>query len=779
MACHALSASVERVPNLEAGRAEPFVPLGAVSAGCRGDRARHRCHRAGGRHGAAGRGRATSAAPSRPPPVGGAAAGGAAATGRTGRPATPAARRASCVIRPGRLAQGHGARAGEEPALTGGGPRLRELPRSRARRTSTTRRRATSASSRRLKPAEISETCLTCHNRGDARRLGRQRARTAQSLLHDLPQRAQPEVAAASARQGDPDRAVRDLPSAAGGQDRARRGAHAGARGQDVVLVVPQPARLDQQRQGAAVGSSVAESCMSCHTEMRGPMLWEHAPVRENCATCHDPHGSSNDRMLAVRMPMLCQRCHVATRHPVVDLRQRRDHREQEQPDVRTVVRELPFERPRLEPSVGPVLHAVAHGGTMRRLALLHLRLLARDRHAACGAMRPTAGADAGHAGAARTPDARRTAPPTQPPPKPPRSLFEPTRPPVRDRRPLQQRRRRSGALAALPGSRGRRCSSPRRATRAKDPTERWRFRAAADNVGWRDQRFFARLRADRPLRRVGPVGSDSAVLQRRHAHAVHDVGRRAGARRCDAARDPERTGRHLTAYVPLAHAVRPARAARHRPRQLRRHADAAARPDGRVHDDAARRRAAVGRQLRLQQRRRGGAALRLADERLHRSAPSGRTAGRCCGSPTTARGSTISTTRSSGTARCGSTIRPARPAAGAWRSGRRTRRRRSASAATPSSRSRTQLTGFVSFGIWSNDEPLQPFTINPTLPQMALPRATAEAEAQRLLDEPEPRVASASTDWRFSARAAATTTTTTRRRRTSPSRSSSTTTRR
>ena len=64
------------------------------------------------------------------------------------------------------------------------------------------------------------------------------------------------------------------------------------------------------------VGSSVAESCMSCHAEMRGPMLWEHTPVRENCATCHDPHGSSNDRMLVVRMPMLCQRCHVATRHP-------------------------------------------------------------------------------------------------------------------------------------------------------------------------------------------------------------------------------------------------------------------------------------------------------------------------------------------------------------------------------------------------------------------------------------------------------------------------------
>jgi len=63
-------------------------------------------------------------------------------------------------------------------------------------------------------------------------------------------------------------------------------------------------------------GSSVSELCMTCHAEMRAPMLWEHVPVKENCATCHDPHGSSNDRMLVVRMPFLCQRCHVATRHP-------------------------------------------------------------------------------------------------------------------------------------------------------------------------------------------------------------------------------------------------------------------------------------------------------------------------------------------------------------------------------------------------------------------------------------------------------------------------------
>jgi MtrB/PioB family decaheme-associated outer membrane protein len=64
----------------------------------------------------------------------------------------------------------------------------------------------------------------------------------------------------------------------------------------------------------------------------------------------------------------------------------------------------------------------------------------------------------------------------------------------------------------------------------------------------------------------------------------------------------------------------------------------------------------------------------------------------------------------------------------------------------------RTQLTGSLSFGSWNNDEPLQPFTINATLPQFALPRETAEAKASifttnlNLVSRPV-------TDWRFGAR--------------------------
>lgn len=58
------------------------------------------------------------------------------------------------------------------------------------------------------------------------------------------------------------------------------------------------------------------ELCLQCHTEKRGPFFWEHAPVRENCLNCHNPHGSNHDKLLVSQQPWLCQRCHLNTRHP-------------------------------------------------------------------------------------------------------------------------------------------------------------------------------------------------------------------------------------------------------------------------------------------------------------------------------------------------------------------------------------------------------------------------------------------------------------------------------
>lgn len=58
------------------------------------------------------------------------------------------------------------------------------------------------------------------------------------------------------------------------------------------------------------------ELCLDCHSEKRGPFFWEHAPVRENCLSCHTAHGSNHDKLLVSQQPWLCQRCHLNTRHP-------------------------------------------------------------------------------------------------------------------------------------------------------------------------------------------------------------------------------------------------------------------------------------------------------------------------------------------------------------------------------------------------------------------------------------------------------------------------------
>lgn len=58
------------------------------------------------------------------------------------------------------------------------------------------------------------------------------------------------------------------------------------------------------------IASSVNQTCFTCHAEKRGPFLYEHAPVVENCANCHDPHGSNKEKLLKVSRPRLCQQCH-------------------------------------------------------------------------------------------------------------------------------------------------------------------------------------------------------------------------------------------------------------------------------------------------------------------------------------------------------------------------------------------------------------------------------------------------------------------------------------
>lgn len=61
-----------------------------------------------------------------------------------------------------------------------------------------------------------------------------------------------------------------------------------------------------------AFGNDAA--CLGCHTDKRGPFLHEHPPVRvEGCTFCHNPHGSTNARLLTrPAVFTMCLECHNA-----------------------------------------------------------------------------------------------------------------------------------------------------------------------------------------------------------------------------------------------------------------------------------------------------------------------------------------------------------------------------------------------------------------------------------------------------------------------------------
>jgi DmsE family decaheme c-type cytochrome len=161
---------------------------------------------------------------------------------------------------------------------------------------------------------EASLTCVTCHNRGehafwagsqhDARGMG---CTTCHSVHKPVSAKAQL-------------KAVNEIALCATCHkvqvQKTMRGSHMPVReGKMTCSTCHSPHGSPNVKQ-LRVGNYVNEACFSCHPEKRGPFLWDHAAGREACSTCHDPHGSTNDRMLVAKVPMLCQRCHIGTRHP-------------------------------------------------------------------------------------------------------------------------------------------------------------------------------------------------------------------------------------------------------------------------------------------------------------------------------------------------------------------------------------------------------------------------------------------------------------------------------
>ncbi|MBI4454414.1 MAG: DmsE family decaheme c-type cytochrome [Acidobacteria bacterium] len=57
------------------------------------------------------------------------------------------------------------------------------------------------------------------------------------------------------------------------------------------------------------------EACVSCHSDKKGPFVFEHAAIKINgCETCHQPHGSVNAKLLRrSEVHQLCLECHSRT----------------------------------------------------------------------------------------------------------------------------------------------------------------------------------------------------------------------------------------------------------------------------------------------------------------------------------------------------------------------------------------------------------------------------------------------------------------------------------
>jgi DmsE family decaheme c-type cytochrome len=169
------------------------------------------------------------------------------------------------------------------------------------------------ASFRNLTPQQASERCTSCHNRGThALWSGSQHDNRNVGCVscHNVHQASGPRLLKAKTEAATCASCHKNI------VNKTYRLNHMPVREEAMSCSACHNVHGSQNVRLLKTGTTVDESCASCHAEKRGPYLWEHAPVANACVTCHDPHGSNNDRMLVAKQPYLCQRCHVTSRHP-------------------------------------------------------------------------------------------------------------------------------------------------------------------------------------------------------------------------------------------------------------------------------------------------------------------------------------------------------------------------------------------------------------------------------------------------------------------------------
>ena len=170
-----------------------------------------------------------------------------------------------------------------------------------------------------LPPSKIVDTCLTCHSQTISRANIRRSEHTLDDVVctncHSIHRSQAPKFLLAAAQQRDlcygchtTVRAQFSMPF----KHRVNEGTvqctdcH-NPHGSFAATwnMAGRPRMVDQ-----AVGNE--EPCLKCHTDKRGPFVYEHEPVRvEGCESCHSSHGSTNARLL--KRPVvftLCLECH-------------------------------------------------------------------------------------------------------------------------------------------------------------------------------------------------------------------------------------------------------------------------------------------------------------------------------------------------------------------------------------------------------------------------------------------------------------------------------------
>jgi len=169
-----------------------------------------------------------------------------------------------------------------------------------------------------MTPKQVAEDCLTCHassfDKANIRRSEHTLADVACNSCHSIHHAATPKYLLAKAQKDlcygchADVRAQFDLPS----HHRVNEGFMNCSDCHNPHGTFAPTTRMGDRPRMVAQALNNEEPCLKCHIDKRGPFVFEHPSVRvEGCATCHNPHGSPNGRLL--RRPVvftICLECH-------------------------------------------------------------------------------------------------------------------------------------------------------------------------------------------------------------------------------------------------------------------------------------------------------------------------------------------------------------------------------------------------------------------------------------------------------------------------------------